>query len=1524
MTATETGSAPAIAPDIEDVMALSPLQEGLYSLAVLSELADPYVIGMAADIDGALDADLLRDCAAKMLVRHPNLRASFFSQGIPRPVQIVPSRVDVPWRHVSASPGDVETLQGAERQRPFDLEHAPAIRFLLIELPGGHWRLVITAHHIVIDGWSLPVFVNEMMILYRAGGDLAALPVAPRPYRDYIGWLASRDQAASHHVWRRHLGELAGPTLLSAALGGARARSTGLPRRTELRTDAQATASLVDGARAHGVTVNTLLQMAWALVLSRLTDRDDVVFGVTVSGRPAELAGVETMIGLFINTVPLRVRLGAAVGVGEQCRAVQRDAAMLREHSYLGHAQLRALGGVGEMFDTLLVYENFPLNGMAAGGELTSAGLSFRPAALESLTHFPVVLAAHLAEREMVLQVEVIDGALGPTTAETLGRRVLATAERLLGMWERPLRKVSVLLDDEAAPLHAYDATTPSPALSIHARFAAVAQRTPDHLAVSWAGGTLSYRELDAAADRLASGLADLLADRGSGAETPVAIRLLRGPQYIVAMLAVLKVGAMCVPLEPDMPPERVDSILRQSGATIVVDEQLLHRLVDAAEEQIGEYRPVDVAPEQAAYVVFTSGTTGEPKGVIGTHAAVSAYADDHLDSVLRPAAARLGRPLRIAHGWSFAFDAAWQPLVALLDGHAVHVVDEQTQTDAEALVGIIAEQRIDMIDTTPSMFGQLKAFGLLNEIPLAVLALGGESVGSAAWALIRNVCTRTSMTAFNCYGPTETTVEAVVAVIAEHDEPSIGRPTRHTRGYVLDAGLRPVPYGASGELYLAGSQLTRGYVGRPAETGRRFVADPFVSGERMYRTGDLVRRQPDGSLQYLGRADAQVKIRGHRVELGEITAVLESHPGIRRAGVVVQARHGVARLTAYVAAADPANVQPSTAELRRMLSSRLPRYMIPQRIVVLDEIPLTPNGKLDENALAAVDPATTMAADADGRPKPETATEAALAELVSEALQQPLVDVTADFPQLGLDSITALSVVQAARARGIALRARLIMECTTIRELADAIDMGETAVPAVSHGLERYGDIVPAPIVSWLYEYGNFRRFSQMLIIALPPGIGAEQLEAVLQTVLDRHDMLRGRLDLVDGDYRLITRPPGSVPAQDILTRVSGPVDQTLSVHARPAIDSINPFSGAMIRALWCEVPGPECGRMLLIVHHLATDAVSWYALLAGLSTAWAGLAEPKQVPLSGEYTTYREWSRLLEQRSRSADVVAQRDYWLAQLAGSEPALGTRLPDPSRDTWESLRVSGLFSDVTTTRALLDKVASAGAGIGVREFLLTALTLTLTSWRMRRREPAGQGILVAVEGHGREDALIAGDGPDALPVDTSMTVGWFTNVFPIRLGAAERPVDVEAARRDPASARNLLCTVTDHVAMVPNGGLDYGLLRYQRRDPELAAAPHPQVEFNYLGRLDLGPMCAPGQPWTPITDDELTESVPLATEPDLPLRYTFDVVAVVEGTAAGPRLRTSWIWSELLTTEDEATELIRLWQAAITALADAL
>ncbi len=1456
-------------------MALSPLQEGLYSLSALTEFVagedDPYLIGMAADISGALDVALLHDCATKMLVRHPNLRASFFSRGIARPVQIVPSRFDLPWRVVTASPQDLPGLEAAERRRPFDLEHGPAIRFLLIELPGPRWRLVITAHHIVIDGWSLPVFVNELMILYGASGDPAALPVAARPYRDYIGWLAGRDPEASQRVWRQHLAGLTGPTLLAAALGSTEAgdgRRPGLPRTTELRLPPEAAERLVDGTRSRGITLNTLMQTAWALVLSRLTDSDDVVFGVTVSGRPPELAGVETMIGLFINTVPMRVRLDPAVGVGEQCRAVQRTAALLREHGYLGHAQLRALGGVGEMFDTLLVYENFPMNGLVAGGELTVGGAIFRPSTLESLSHFPIAVAAHMEGRELVVLIEVRDGALGATSAERLGRRLLGTAERLLQHWDRPLRAVSVLFDDEH--IGPNGAEPRAPQVGIHTRFAAAAVAAPDNVAVSWAGGTLTYRELDARANRLAA----CLSARGVRSETPVAIRLSRGPQYIEAILAVLKAGGICVPMEPGLPPDRVRSIVRQSGATVILDAALVRELLDNGGPGGTGFRPVDVTAAQAAYLVFTSGTTGEPKGVIGTHAALGAYADDHLRSVLRPAATRLDRPLRIAHAWSFAFDAAWQPLVALLDGHAVHVVDEQTQTDAEALVATIADHRIDMIDTTPSMFAQLTACGLLTTVPLAVLALGGEALGSAAWTLIRDECAATGSRAYNCYGPTETTVEAVVADITEYDEPAIGRPTRHTRAYVLDSQLRPVPVGATGELYLAGAQLARGYQERPGETSHRFVADPFATGARMYRTGDLVRRGSGGALHYVGRADTQVKIRGYRVEPGEIAAALESHPGVQQAGVLVRRQQTTARLTAYVVMSDAVQHRPTAAQLRGMLGSRLPRYMIPQHIVVVDEIPLTANGKLDEAALGALDaPGATNAAHAE----PETPTEAALAELLSEILQLPRVDVTADFLQLGLDSIVALSVVQAARARGLALRARLVLDCTNVRELAESID-SETASAATD---AEYG-VDPMPVLPngrWLYEYGEPRRLAQTEAIRLPDAVTRAHLDAALAGIVDGHQVLRTRLDRAA--MALVPMPTSDAEVIREVT-VAGDVQAAVPAHVAQAVERLDPERGVLLAGVWLRPPSPPAGPsvLLLAAHVLAMDPASWRVVLGELDAALTALISGQRPAPVREHTSYRRWAAALVERAQRLDTA---QFWAGPCHGDDPALGARRLDPHRDRARDLDVRMITTDADLTGRLLD------SGLPLPHLLIAATAATVTRWR-RIRNQATPPPLLALETHGRADGLV--DEPGGHAIDTGDTVGLLSSIYPVRV-----------ASTDPRD-------VGEQLAAIPGDGLDYGLLRYLRPDTakSLASQPDPQLLLNYLGAAH-----SVGGTGVLTLERELLAGVSPQPEPDLAVRHELTIVAAVLSFDGQRVLAAQWRALPDILGDADISALQQLW-----------
>ena len=1463
---THTQSPPAI----EDVLALSPLQQGLFSMATLTGQdatdpteADPYVIAMAAEITGELDIALLHRCADVMLVRHPNLRASFLHGNLSRPVQVIPDRVEVPWRVVSAAPEQVAVLADEERRRPFAVGRGPLIRFLLIELPDRRWHLVIVAHHIVIDGWSLPLFVAEMITLYSAGGEIGALPAAPRPYRDYIGWLAGRNQETSRARWREHLAGIDSPTLLTPALA-ATAPPAGLPERTEVRLDAGATEALTENARARGVTVNAVVQLAWATVLGALTDRADVVFGVTVSGRPEQLSGVETMVGLFVNTVPLRVVLDPVNSAGAQCIALQRQAAELREHSYLGHAELRAIAGVGELFDTLLVYENFPPGAIVGGTGFTAGAATFRPVALDSVSHFPVTIAAHVTDGELTILVEVLDGALGAMAPRQLGERVLAVAQRLLAGWDRPLREVSVLLGAEMVTNTAELAATP--AGGVHEAIVTIARQRPDLPALSWDGGELTYRELDSAGDELAAALTA----RGVTVETPVAISLPRGPRYVLAMLAVLKAGGIIVPLDPQMPTERVADILGQTGVPLLIDDDLLTAIDGEAPtaEVRSPFPAPPVAPGQAAYAVFTSGTTGRPKGVLGTHAAVLAYGDDHVRSVLRPAAARLGRPLRVAHAWSFTFDAAWQPLVALLDGHCVHIIGDDVQRDAEALVDAIDRFAIDMIDTTPSMFAQLAAAGLLARVPLSVLAMGGEAVGPVTWRHLQDVCARTGMAAFNCYGPTETTVEAVVAQIMRHAAPSIGKPTGGTRAYVLDSWLRPVPEGVAGELYLAGNQLTRGYLGRPGETAARFVADPYGAGGRMYRTGDVVRRVADGGLEFLGRSDDQVKIRGFRVEPGEIAAALVSHPGVHNAHVAVRRGPRGPRLTAFVTG----DATATAGQLRAALTDRLPRYLIPQQIIVLDELPLTTHGKVDELALAAVELTVPPITE------PETPTEVAVSAILADVLDIAHPDVTADFLELGLDSLVALSVVQLARRRGIALRARLMRDCVTIRELAAAIDREATARPDPGSLLAEGGPIPVLPNVHWLYESGNPRRLAQTEAIRLPAGVTADALRTLLCTVVDGHEVLRCRLD-----RDTMTLVPDAAPPELAEVVVTGELTAAVAEYTQISLESLDPQQGRMVSAVWLK-PTDGSGVLLLTAHVLAMDPASWRIVHGELDAAWHALAAGLCPAPTREHTSYRQWAGALAQRAAGLDTV---DFWVAQLEGEDPMLGARRLRPDTDRAADLEVGFSSTETEVTARLLSGTTP------ITDLLAVAAARTVTAWR-RQRGQVTPTPLIAIETHGRADTSVDVDTGTG-GTDTGDTVGLFSAIYPLRV--------------DPE---------TGHLPADAAAGIDYGLLRYLRPDTaqRLRQYQEPQLLVNYLGRMHAGDDVGALTP-----DRALLVGVSRAPEPEAAVRHELTLAAAVLGGADGPVLVTQWrSLPDILDADDIAT-LQTLWQNALREVA---
>ena len=950
------------APQIEDVLALSPLQEGLFALYRLAtehyDSVDLYSMQFVVDIDGPVDVELLRRSAQAMLDRHPNLRAAFWDRDVPKPVQIVPAAAELPWSERIATPTEFDSIARSERRRPFDLSRGPALRVVLVTVPGEtRRRMIFTAHHILVDGWALAVFFTEMLAVYRAGGSLDGLPAA-RPYRDYIVWLAGQDRAAAIAKWDEYLRGCSGPLMVA---DGTVAVADGVPEKTELLLPEADTARLRRWAGRHGLTLNTAVLFAWAVVLSRLTDRRDVVFGTVVSGRPEQLPGVQTMVGLFINAVPVVHRVGGTESVVEQCLRVQRESSAMRDIGYLSLSELQREHGRGALFDSMFVFENAPIED--AIREVTEpGGARFSPIEMESLTHYPLTVVAHLQGDALAVLVEVIRQALPHLRPGQIGERLLAVLRQLPDIGDQSPDALDILTSTERAEFANLTAVSAvsvasAPHATVWETFEDQVHATPDAVALTTGGGErYTYAQLHAEASRLASELAR----RGVGPEKVVALMLPRSSRSIVAILAVLGCGAAYLPVDIALPTARIETILRQADPALAITEAdhaqlvglgLPTLVIDDASVTERISRLPAVAPvvrrdrQHCAYVIFTSGSTGEPKGVVGTNAAILAYFADHRDRVYRAASARLGRPLRIAHAWSLSFDASWQPMVGLLDGHALHLFDAEEMRDADRLVKAMASHEIDMIDTTPSMLVQLRAAGLLDR-PLEVLALGGEAIDTALWEQLRAL----SPAVYNCYGPTEMTVEALVAPVKQYDTPTIGTANAGTFGYVLDSTLRMVPTGVVGELYLSGAQLTRGYIGRSSLTASRFVADPLCPGQRMYRTGDLVRRLLHGGYAFLGRSDTQVKIRGYRVEIGEIEAALRGQPPVHNAAVSVVRRDAGVSLVGFVVWQD--NTEGDLIRLRAALSERLPPYMLPARILALPRLPVNVNGKLDGHAL--------------------------------------------------------------------------------------------------------------------------------------------------------------------------------------------------------------------------------------------------------------------------------------------------------------------------------------------------------------------------------------------------------------------------------------------------------------------------------------------------------------------------------------------------------------------------------------------
>ncbi|MER7482180.1 amino acid adenylation domain-containing protein [Streptomyces sp. NPDC126510] len=1265
--------------DVEDIFPLTPMQSGMLFHTLAEAGSGAYFEQMSIVLDGVTEPGLLERAWQHVTDHLEILRGAVVWEGVDRPLLVVRRHVETPvvhldWRGLSTEEQarELERYLAEDRERGIDLSAAPMTRIAIARTSDTSIRVVRTSHHVLLDGWSTFQMLDELITAYRAlaAGEEPVLP-ARRPFSAYVEWLERQDLSEAEAYWRALLDGFDEPTALPydrRPTASHRAQST---ERLVTRLSADTSRRLYAFARTHRLTVNAVVQGAWALLLSRYAGERDVVFGATVSGRPADLAGVDSMVGMLINTLPVRVAVDSDAPVAEWLTRVQEAQVEARQHEYVPLPRIQGWSGVERgtsLFESLVAFENFPADGDSGHSD---GGVRLHGLEGADVTNFPLNLVAYAGD-ELAYALAYDPELFNAATVERLAGQLRLLLEAVAEDPDRETGALPLMTDAErdrvlhqwqGARLESADTALPHfPAL-----FEAQAARTPHATALVARDAALDFAALNDRANRLAHHLVAL----GVGPESVVAARLPRTSEAYVALLAVLKAGGALLGLDPDLPEERVRFLLDDAGPALVLDEAALR---EAPWDRLPAHDPADadrlapLRPENTAYVIYTSGSTGRPKGVAVEHRHLVNLCRDHQEGLVAPHTAD-GRRLRAALSASFSFDTSWEGPLLLALGQEVHLVDEDVRLDPEAFCAMVAERRLDLVNVTPSFLRELTAAGLLapGRRHPRLLLVGGEAVGTAAWRELRAAERDLGVAVYNMYGPTECTVDAVYGRCAEGPEhPVIGRPGRNLRAYVLDGALRPVPPGVPGELYLAGAQVARGYPKRPGLTASRFTADPFgPPGSRMYRTGDRARWDAHGLLEFLGRTDDQVKIRGFRVEPGEVEAALLDHPEVAETVVTAREHAGRAMLVAYLVPAGDRT--PPADELRVRLRRTLPDHMVPAAFVPLARIPRTSSGKTDRRALPAppVQPDSTTP-----YVTPRPGTEETLATIWAQVLGVERVGARDNFFALGGDSILSIQIVsRARRALGGRFSPRLLFEAPTVAELAaalapDADEAADVAIPVVprdsllpmSFGQQRL----------WFLDDFNEggTEYHSAVGLHLAGPLDPAALRAAIGDLVARHEALRTTFDVVDGRGVQIVHPVlGPEWRAEEAASEQRLRELTQEELARP----YDLRTGPLVRVLLVRL-GADEHVCVLGMHHIVTDGWSMGVASQELGELYAARTEgrtPRLPEVSVQYPDFAAW-----QRARLEDdglLEEQLDWWRTHLDGITPLdLPTDRPRPA------------------------------------------------------------------------------------------------------------------------------------------------------------------------------------------------------------------------------------------------------------------
>ncbi|MGK3959181.1 non-ribosomal peptide synthase/polyketide synthase [Sorangium sp. So ce118] len=1350
---------------VEDVYPLSPTQQGMLFHVLRDEGEGVYVQQLTFRVTAGLRVAEFEAAWRAVVERHATLRSTFVWEGLDEPLQVVRSGVVLPlavhdWRGVPASEHEarLSAFLQEDRARGFELAEAPLMRLTLLRLGEGAYQVVWSFHHLLLDGWSTPLVFRDLLVLYETvcQGRSASLPPA-RPYRDYIAWLKQQDRAPAAAFWREALWGFRAPT----PLPGGRSSGQGMtPAEQEQRLPASTTEALETFARGHGLTLSTVFQGAWALLLSRYSGEDDVVFGTTRSGRSGDLPGLEAMVGLFINTLPVRARVSPELPVVSWLKQLQEQQAEQLPHAYSSLSEVQGWSEVPRgqaLFETLLVVENYPVDEALRKGEVPLAVEEVR--AIDQ-TGYPLTVAVEPG-REILLKLSYHAERFDAATIERIAGHYQTLLEGLVVEPSRRVSELSLLTEAERHTLlatwNATEAEYPRDTC-IHALLEAQVEKTPDAVAVAYEGQTLTYRELNARANQLGHHLRRL----GVGPDVLVGLCVERSLEMVVGLLGILKAGGAYVPLDPTYPAERLAFMLEDAAVPVLLTQDRVANALpvtscmmlclDTDWEPIARERqdnPVSGAlPEHLAYVIYTSGSTGTPKGVMIAHRGLVNYL--WWCARAYDVAGGQGAPVHSSLSFDLTITGLFSPLLV---GRPVVLMPEQG--GVEGLVEVLeGHEDFSLVKITPAHLELLQRLLPRERAAGRALALiiGGEALSWEALAFFQTHAPATRLV--NEYGPTETVVGCCVyeapADGRKRGPVPIGRPIANTQLYVLDAHRQPVPIGVPGELYIGGAGVARGYLNRPELTAERFIEDPFRAepGARLYKTGDLCRWLPDGTLEYLGRLDHQVKVRGFRIELGEIESVLVQHPSVREAVVVAREdAPGDKRLVAYVVAREAP--LPAVSELRSYVQSKLPEYMVPAAFVELSALPLTANGKVDRKALPAPDQAQT--GQGSTLVAPRTPVEEVLAGIWAEVLHLERVSVLDSFFDLGGHSLLATQVLGRLRpVFGVDVPLRALFDAPTVAGLATHVEaaLGQgalsTAPPLVPVPREGALPLSFAQQRLWFLdrlEPGS-AFYNVPAVVRLSGWLDVDALARSLQEVVRRHEALRTAFPTTLGGeahQAIASAFEVCLPVVD-LQAFAEPAREA-EMHRRAVEEGQKPFDlakGPLLRTTLLRL-GEQEHVLLLTMHHIVSDGWSLGVLVRELGALYEafsnGVASPlPELPI--QYADHAVWQRAW----LSGEVLeAQLAYWRQQLSGAPPAL--ELPtDRPRRAVHTYRGAAL--PVALPRELSTALAALSRREGVTLFMTLLAAFQVLLHRYTGQDDIVVGSPIAGRTHPQTEGLI--------------------------------------------------------------------------------------------------------------------------------------------------------------------------------------